>query len=712
MTALKITKKSKKITKMKSFENRYTSEIAFLNRDLGWLKFNGRVLIEAQDSRTPILERLRFFSIFSSNLDEFFMKRVGLIKRYIEFNVFSKSADGKPPKEQLRAIRKMVIALRKDQSICYAESIRPELEKNGIYLMKWAELNENEKLKATKYYKAKVFPILTPLSVDPGHPFPFISNLSTSLGVTLKRAKGKDKFFARIKVPQVLPQWIRIESDENKYKFISLIELMRAHVQDLFPQMQVLTVMPFRITRNADPNSEPDAAEDLLEVVEQELKNRRFAEVVRIQVLQDADPWILNFLLEELNLKPEDVYELPVGFDFIDLSVIIDLPLPKLKFEPFQPIIPSPFLEDSTHIFSVIKAADHLVHHPFESFSATVEKFIRIACEDPDVLAIKMTLYRTGDNSPFVRSLIRAAEAGKQVVCLVELKASFDEERNIYWAQALENAGVHVVYGLVGLKTHAKTALVVRQEGSSLRSYAHVGTGNYNIVTSRFYTDLGLLTAREEITEELIEFFNYLTGHSQKTNYNHLLIAPVNMFKKFISMIDREIENAKNKKPAHIIAKFNNMEETEIAVALYRASQAGVKIDLLIRGFTCIKPGVKGISENIRVFSTLGRFLEHSRLFYFRNASEKPEAGEFYLGSADWMYRNLHGRVEAIVPIYDSQLKEKCWEILNMYISDHGQTWTMDAKGNYHQRKSDPEGVQKKLIKLAKERHLNNGEVQ
>lgn len=688
--------------KIKSFENRYTSEIAFLNRDLGWLKFNSRVLREAINPKNPLLEQLKFFSIFNSNLDEFFMKRIGLLKRYVEFNVQSKSADGKLPKEQLKTLRKVVLTEHKDQHQVFNTHLFKELEKEHIHLLKWAGLEEKEKAKATRYFKLNVFPILTPLSVDPGHPFPFISNLSTSLGVVLKKTSKGNPLFARVKVPQSLPQWILIGGEDKPYRYISLIELITAHLQDLFPQMKIISVMPFRLTRNADPNSEPDDADDLLEFVEQELKNRKFAEVIRLQVPPQPNPWMLSFLLQELNLTSEDVYEYPLGLEYIDFSNLLSLPLKHLKYESFQGNIPEVFLDDSTHVFAAIKSRDYLLHHPYDQFSGTVEKFLRISSEDPDVLAIKMTLYRTGDNSPFVRSLIRAAESGKQVVCLIELKASFDEKRNIYWAQALENAGVHVVYGLLGLKTHAKTLLVVRQESDHLRTYAHIGTGNYNSVTSRFYTDLGLLTANEEITNEFVEFFNYLTGHSKKANYHHLLIAPLNMFYSFKQMIETEIENAQQKKPAHIIAKFNNMDETEIAVLLYRASQSGVKVDLIIRGFTCVKPGVKGLSENIRVYSTLGRFLEHSRLFYFRNGTLTPQEGRFFIGSADWMYRNLHGRVEAITPIYAHEAKTKCWEVLQLYINDHGQTWTLDAKGNYHARQSNPDGVQKLLMHLSK----------
>lgn len=684
---------------MKVVEHPLSSSVEFVNRELGWLNFNRRVLAEAEDLRTPLLERLKFLSIFSSNLDEFFMKRVGGLKRQVAFGISAKSSDGQTPIQQLAKIRKYVVHLLQLQNSAFSKSIRPELEKNNIFLLKWVQLRQNEKDFARKYYHRNVFPILTPLSVDPGHPFPFISNLSTSLGVTLKHPEREDKLFARIKVPKVLPQWIRVNPEaEGEFRFVSLIDLIQENLPDLFPSMQVLNVMPFRLTRNADVTRDEEYADDLLQLIEDELKQRRFAEVVRIEHGPNPDPWILKFLMDELELNDDDVFEASEVMDFADLAIIGDLNLPKLKYEQWIPVVPHAFLDDPNNIFNIIRRSDQLLHHPYESFSATVENFIKLAAEDPKVLAIKMTLYRTGDNSPFVKSLIRAAESGKQVVCLVELKARFDEERNIYWAQELENAGVHVVYGIVGLKTHAKTVLVVRNEGDGLRCYAHIGTGNYNSLTSRFYTDLGLLTANEEITSELVEFFHYLTGRSLKSNYQRLLIAPVNMFQKFKQMIERESENATLGKPAQIIAKFNNMEENDISVALYKASKAGVEIDLIIRGFCGLRPGVPGMSEKIRVVSLIGRFLEHSRMFYFRNGAADPIDGEFFIGSADWMYRNLHSRVEAIVPILDRALKEKCWDILQLCLKDQRQAWDMDKDGEYKQRKGAEVGTHNLLM--------------
>ena len=689
-------------------EHPRSSADLFTNREIGWLHFNARVLNQAQDERTPLLERIRFLSISDTNLDEFFMKRVGGLLRQVVAGISSKSADGKTPQEQLTAIRNFVVPFMESQAECYY-FLKDKLAQNNVALLKWFELTEDEHQALREYYKKNIFPVLTPLSVDPGHPFPFISNLSVSLGVTLKAPDSEEKHFARIKIPKNkngLPQWIRIPNEGSAHRYVSMIDVIRENLHDLFPSMQVLDAMPFRVTRNADFDAVDDEAEDLLKMITEELRQRRFAEVVRLEHGPDPDPWMLQFLKDELELLDENIYEHPGELDYSDLLVIADQDLPHLQFKPHVPSIPLAFTDESISIFSTLKMQDQLIHCPYESYSATVERFIREASVDPKVLAIKMTLYRTGDNSPFVRSLIRAAESGKQVVCLVELKARFDEERNIYWAQALENAGVHVVYGVVGLKTHAKTSLVVRQEAEGIQCYAHIGTGNYNVATSRFYTDMGLLTSRSEITSELVEFFNYLTGRSLKKNYEHLLVAPVNMYQRFLSMIGREAENAKAGKPSGIIAKFNNMEENDIALALYDASKAGVSIDLLVRGFCCVRPGVKGLSENLRVISHIGRFLEHSRIFYFRNGASDPVDGEFYIGSADWMYRNLHARVEAIVPIYDRSLKEKIWEVLQLSISDQRLAWDMKSDGTYEQRRKENEvGLHEQLAQIIKRRN-------
>lgn len=695
-----LTKKSLKVKKIKGHKQELPIEISkeFTNREIGWLYFNFRVLFEARDVRNPLLERVKFLSIASSNLDEFIMKRVGRLKKQLAYGILTKSSDGQTPFQQLSGIRKNVKDMIKELAHSF-KGLKKELVHEGIHLLKWNELTTLEKEQIRSYYLKNIFPVLTPLSVDPGHPFPFISNLSTSLGVTLKHPEHKEKLFARVKIPKVFSQWMSV----NEYKYVSLIDVIVANLADLFPMMKVLNVMPFRLTRNADMDSSDEDAEDLLEQIEEEIRQRRFAEVVRLEHGPKPDPWMLKFLMDELELSENEVYEHPGLLDYTDLNIIYEIHRPDLKFKPYKAVTPLVFADESQSIFLAIKHQDLLTHHPYESFKNTVERFVKEASVDPKVLAIKMTLYRTGDNSPFVKALIRAAEEGKQVVCLVELKARFDEERNIYWAQELENAGVHVVYGVLGLKTHAKTILVVRQENEDLKCYAHIGTGNYNSATSRFYSDFGLFTDDETITQELVEFFHFLTGRSLKTNYQNLMIAPINMFQKFKSMIQREADHAKNGRPSHIIAKFNSMEENEISLALYEASKLGTLIDLIVRGFCCVRPGVPGLSENMRVISIIGRFLEHSRLFYFRNGQEDPLDGEFYLGSADWMYRNLHGRVEAIVPIFDRVLKEKLWQTLQLCLNDQRQSWLMQPDGRYIKRDLNQEGVHQKLMQIAKQ---------
>lgn len=687
--------------KLNVVEHPKSSSEMFNNRELGWLNFNLRVLSEAQDKKNPLLERLKFLSISSSNLDEFFMKRVGGFKRHIAYGLSPKSSDGQTPKKQLAMISKVLGPMEQAQ-VELVKNLTTELRENGCELIGYNDLKPTEKKSLKEYFYNQIFPILTPLSVDPGHPFPFISNLSTSLGVSLTHGTDEEKVFARVKIPKLIEQWIQIE-DSNR--FVHLIDVVRAHIEELFPAMNVKGTVVFKVTRNADSDREDDDTEDLLSMIEEELRQRRFAEIVRLEFGASSDPWLKTFLIRELDLKEEDIYQMPADFDLADLSLLIQkLSWSQHQFPNWSPVVPAA-LSDAESIFNQIKKQDLLLHHPFESFSASVEHFIRESARDPDVLAIKMTLYRTGDNSPFIKSLIEAAEAGKQVVCLIELKARFDEERNIFWAQELENAGVHVVYGLVGLKTHAKTTLVVRKENNKVNCYAHIGTGNYNVSTSRFYTDVGLLTCDERITQELILFFNYLTGKSLKQDYKHLLFAPINMFQRFKELIVREAEHAKAKRPAHIMAKFNNMEENDISLSLYEASQAGASVQLIVRGFCCVKPGVKGLSEKVEVQSTIGRFLEHSRIFYFRNGQEDPVNGDFYIGSTDWMYRNLHARVEAVCPIYDRAAKEKLWDILQTYWSDQIQSWTMKPDGSYAKKQSsdakNATGVQTEMMMRA-----------
>jgi polyphosphate kinase len=681
----------------------------FLNRDLSWLEFNRRVLHEALDPRTPLLERLRFLGIFTSNLDEFFMKRVGALKRQIAEGTVIQTPDRLTPAQNLAAIRQAVLPMLAQQADAFNNVMCPALAAVGVHLLSWEELTEAEREKSTRYFRANVFPVLTPLAVDPGNPFPFISNLSTSFGVVLHHPDRHENLFARVKVPEVLPAWVRLDSpsDTSPTRFVSLHELIRHNLDDLFPDMAIVDVMRFRVTRNADVERDEEEAEDLLELVEEELRQRRFANVVRLEVAaKEVNGWILGFLVRELQITPDDVYEMPGELDYDDLRGVAELNVPALRYEPWTPVVPPALADEDGDIFKVIREGDVLVSMPYESFTASVERFVKAAAADPKVLAIKMTLYRTGgQDSPFIQTLIRAAEARKQVVVLVELKARFDEERNIQIANELEKAGVHVVYGLVGLKTHTKTTLVVRQDGDGIRCYAHVGTGNYHAGTARLYTDLGLLTADPGITQDLVELFHYLTGRSLKRDYQKLLVAPVNMQARFLEMIERETAHARAGRPARIIAKMNSLEERTICHALYRASQAGVRIDLVVRGFCTLRPLVPGLSDNIRVSSVIGRFLEHSRIFYFRNGAAEEIDGEFYIGSADWMYRNLMARVEAVVPITRKPHRERLWEILRLMLSDQRQAWDMQPDGTYVQRTpADPTalGTHQALMALAK----------
>ncbi|MES2527293.1 MAG: polyphosphate kinase 1 [Bdellovibrionota bacterium] len=659
----------------------------FLNRDVSWLQFNRRVLHEAADKRNPLLERLRFLIIFSSNLDEFVMKRIGYLKHLLGSGISHRSVDGLSVTEQLEGIRKHINEDLETQRAIYLQLIG-ELQRNDIYVYNYEDLGAEDQEFCNGIFRRKIYPVLTPLSVDPGHPFPFISNLSYSLGMILKNPQTETILFSRVKIPEAIPGLMLLPrgDGDKKYRFVTTVTTVRSNLATLYPGMEIQQTVPFRVSRNADVDHREDEAQDLLILVEEGIKERRLAECVRLEIHRDTDPNLTNFLKESLEIIDEDVYEMDFPIDFGILKPIVDLDLPQLKFKPWSPIIPKAFAEN-TSIFSLIRQGDLLVHHPYESFSGTVEKFVSSAAEDPHVLAIKMTLYRTGDNSPFIRSLIKAAEKGKQVVALVELKARFDEQRNIVWAQKLEDAGVHVVYGILGLKTHTKTTLVVRQESDGeIMSYVHVGTGNYHSQTSNLYTDLGLLTCNQKVAGEVAEVFNYLTGSSLKTDYKEILVAPINMKSTFMNKIRDEISNAKAGKKARIIAKMNSLEDEVITELLYEASSAGVKITLIIRGFCCLKPGIPGLSENIEVISIIGRFLEHSRIFFFASGEEEANRGTYYIGSADWMHRNLHNRVELIIPIMDVRLREKLGEFLEIILKDNRLAWTLSPDGSYKQK--------------------------
>ena len=687
-------------------------EEQFLNREMSWLEFNTRVLSQAADTQVPLLERLKFLAIYNSNLDEFYMKRVGGLKRLIAAGITRSSIDGLTPKIQIAAIRRTLIPQRQLAKDIFVNEIRPALKDAGIEVLEWEQLTKKEKKFSTEYFQKEIFPILTPLSVDSGHPFPFISNLSTSLGVMLAHPDREEMLFARIKISGIQPQWILLEGKKSRrgYRYISLRDLVMHHLADLFPNMKIVACMPFRITRNADLDVDDTDVEDILDLIEEELRQRKFAKTIRLEHGPDPDPWILNFLSEELSLASDEIYWDQGQLDFEGIESITSLPIPTMKYSTWTPVLP-PVFRDETNLFNVIRNRDVLVHHPYESFVSSVERFVREASEDPKVLSIKMTVYRVGDNSPLIPLLIMAAESGKQVVCLVEVKARFEEERNIRWAQKLEAAGVHVVYGMPGLKIHAKNILVVRRETDGIRCYAHFGTGNYHAKNADVYTDLGLFTAKPQYTEELVHLFNYLTGRSGKQDYKKLLVAPLNMKKRFFSMINWEIKNLKRDLPSRIILKMNSLEDRDIIKELYRASQSGVKIDLIVRGICCLRPGVEGLSKNIRVISVVGRLLEHSRIFYFQNGKTDPEQGEFFMGSADWMNRNFHGRVELIVPLEEPSHKEQCWKLLQIMLKDQCQAWDMHADGSYSHRNprkgQEHTGTQNTLMRLTLESAKN-----
>ncbi len=689
MAGPKVKKKRVKKTK-KAYGYSGLKHENYLNREFSWLEFNDRVLFEAGDKQNPLLERIRFLSIFTSNQDEFVMKRVGGLREQISAGYSSLSIDGLTPQKQLDSIREKLKSNTKKQNEIF-NSLIPELSEQGIEILSWAKLSAEEKRIANNYFKSDVFPVLTPLSVDPGHPFPFISNLSLSLGVKLKNPNKEDSIsFSRVKIPDVLSPLMKLPAKGKiTDRFVMLGEIIENNLSLLFPGMEILNVMIFRVTRNADLAHDDEDAEDLLEVVEESLRERRFADCIRLEY-KKIDKWMVKFLKRELDLNDDDIYEVDNLIDFTRLKPLLELDRPELKYKTWVSVTPEPLLNEPDYqIFNKIKENDILVHHPYESFALSVEKFITSAAVDPNVLAIKMTLYRTEARSPIVRALMRAANNGKQVVCLIELKARFDEQRNIYWAQKLEEAGVHVVYGILGLKTHTKISMVVRKEKKNqISTYAHIGTGNYNSQTANIYTDLSLLTSNKEICSEIIEVFNYITGKSLKTDYKKLLVAPLNMKSTFLTMIKKEIKNKKEGKPAYIYAKMNQLEDLTIIDALYEASQAGVKVDLVVRGFCCLKPGIKGLSDNISVKSIVGRFLEHSRTYFFASGFENKEQGSLYIGSADWMHRNLHNRVEVIVPILNEVAKKKCLHFIELTLADKSLSWELKNDGRYE--KSSP----------------------
>ena len=652
----------------------------FLNRDLQWLEFNCRVLAQGDDPHVPLLERVRFLAIFGSNLDEFFMKRVGGLRRQIDAGVASPAWEPLSPEDQVTLIRERTIAQNIEAQRLWRDVLVPELAAREIHLLAWNDLTKPERVEVEAWYRRNLFPILTPLAVDPGHRFPFISNMSVSLGVMLRRPGESEQLFARVKVPEFGGHLYRFADSK---RFIPLQEVIAHNLDDLFPGMEIIKVLPFRVTRNAETERDNEDAEDLLELIQQQLRERRFARVVRLEVATKGGDRVQRFLEEELELSDDDIYEVDGLLDWEVLNEIADIDAPELHWPTWTPLAPPGLEAEDADIFGLIRKQDILVHHPYQSFDHSVERFIEAAAADPKVLAIKQVLYRTSGDSPFIPSLIRAAEAGKQVAVLVELRARFDEARNIVWARKLEDAGVHVAYGVVGLKTHTKVALVVRQEADSIRCYAHVGTGNNNSKTARLYEDIGLLTCDSAITEDLVGLFNYMTGRSRQKDYQRLLIAPVAMKRRFLELIDEEVEFHQRGQNGRIIVKMNQLEDRSVTDALYRASKAGVSIDIICRGFCCVRPGVPNLSESIRVYSTIGRFLEHSRIFWFGRGAADPLDGEFYIGSADWMYRNLNTRVECATPIAIREHRERLWQILQMHLNDRRQQWRMASDGAY-----------------------------
>jgi polyphosphate kinase len=649
----------------------------FLNRELSWLEFNARVLALADDPLVPLLERVKFLAIFSSNLDEFFQVRVAALKDMVAAHLASTSPDGLTAARQLEEISDRVGTLVSEQEEIYHERVKPALAAAGIWISDWDDLDDEDRKYLIDVYEQRIFPVLTPLSFDPGHPFPYISNLSLNLGVTVADPDTGERRFARVKVPPLLPRFVITPDGE---RFVPLEQVIAVHLSTLFTGMDVIDFVPFRVTRNADLTLEEEEADDLLAAVEMELRRRRFGRAVRLEVDHRMSAEMLELLLRELDLEPDDVsfHHGPLGLS--GLWSVHALPRPDLKDDPWVPVTPTGLVdasEGNRSIFSVIRAGDILVHHPYDSFATSVEEFIRQASIDPAVLAIKMTLYRTSGDSPIIASLIRASEQGKQVAALVELKARFDEQTNIAWAKALEQVGVHVVYGLMGLKTHTKTALVIREEGGALRRYCHVGTGNYNSDTARLYEDLGLLSADPDLGADLIHLFNHLTGYSREVRYRKLIVAPRWLRPKVQDLI---LNEAKAGAKGRIIIKMNSLVDPAMIDALCTASQAGVEIDLVIRGICCLRPGVPGLSDNIRVRSIVGRYLEHSRIYYFANGAA-PGRPMYFIGSADLMERNLDRRVEALAPVEAPALQARLQEVLDVSLTDDVLAWVLDSEG-------------------------------
>ena len=657
-------------------------EHRYLNRELSWLDFNARVLALAADTSLPLLERAKFLAIFASNLDEFYMVRVAGLKRRDEMGLSVRSADGLTPREQLRRIGEQTQQIASRHARVFLDSVEPRLADEGIHVVAWADLDEAERGRLETYFNERVFPVLTPLAVDPAHPFPFVSGLSLNLAVTVKQPEDGGQHFARVKVPDNVDRFVELDTRDGslgneEVRFLPTEELIAAFLPALFPGLEIVEHHAFRITRNADFEVEEDRDEDLLQALERELARRRFGSPVRLEVADDMTEHMLELLLRELDVHPGDVIQVPGLLDLSSLWQIYGVDRPALKDPAFVPATSPAFVESPQSIFATLREGDVLVHHPYDSFSTSTQRFIELAAADPNVLAIKQTLYRTSGDSPIVRALTEAAAAGKQVVALVEIKARFDEEANIQWARTLEQAGVHVAYGLVGLKTHCKTCLVVRREDPAIRRYCHIGTGNYNSKTARLYEDIGLLTADPDIGADLTDLFNSLTGYSRKLSYHNLLVAPHGIRTGIIERVEREIAAHRETGNGRIRLKMNALVDEQVIDALYRASQAGVRVQAVVRGICALRPGVEGFSENISVRSILGRFLEHSRILHFHAIDE------FWIGSADMMHRNLDRRVEVLAQVKDPRLTAQLSDIFTSALDPATRCWELGPEAQW-----------------------------